>query len=163
MAALLVNERFVPDRCYRRGSVRLDDEYGTLGLADTEQWFHSGDPTRLHIHSVRVTEEHQGHGHGRRIMREAIDYAAALGYGTELAVSPTNERAIGLYLSLGFVDAPTPASLRGYPVGPRFMVREVLVNGHRRDCSPYCAITHCRCGDPAAHGERTCSRHRGPS
>jgi ribosomal protein S18 acetylase RimI-like enzyme len=57
-------------------------------------------PAHLHID---VLPSHQGGGHGRRLIETFIAAAARSGAGgTHLAVSPTNVRAHGFYLRVGF-------------------------------------------------------------
>lgn len=102
-------------------------QYATAELARVGTWFHSGAKTRLHVHSVKVQEEHRGKGYGRKLMELLILRADLEGVGLELRVDPANTPAVRLYESLGFVaKAAKPLySDRGRPPNNEtFMVRK---------------------------------------
>lgn len=63
---------------------------------------HTGKPSRWHVQSVRVEDEHQHQGHGRALMQAAIELAERHGKHLELRVYEDNEAARALYESLGF-------------------------------------------------------------
>jgi ribosomal-protein-alanine N-acetyltransferase len=67
--------------------------YGVIGCAAGE----------AHVLNVCVAPEHQGHGHGRQILRRLIDIARwHMTDRVFLEVRPTNLGAIALYDSEGF-------------------------------------------------------------
>ncbi len=67
--------------------------YGVLSCAAGE----------AHVLNVCVAPEHQGHGHGRRLMKRLIDLARwHMVDRVFLEVRPSNPKAIALYDSLGF-------------------------------------------------------------
>ncbi len=60
----------------------------------------TGYPAHLHID---ILPAHQGGGHGRRLIETFVQAVAAAGAGgLHVAVSPTNTRAHGFYLRVGF-------------------------------------------------------------
>ncbi len=65
-----------------------------------------------HLGSVAVRPDRQGRGLGRRMMAEAIERLRVRGYRRiELTTGADNERAMRLYLSLGF---RVEGTMRGY-------------------------------------------------
>jgi ribosomal-protein-alanine N-acetyltransferase len=59
----------------------------------------------VHVMTLAVRPEHRRRGHARALVRAALDLAAAKGAATvHLEVRPSNEAALSLYLSLGFVQ-----------------------------------------------------------
>jgi len=59
----------------------------------------------VHVMTLAVRPEHRRRGHARALVRAALVLAAAKGAATvHLEVRPSNEAALGLYLSLGFVE-----------------------------------------------------------
>lgn len=87
-------------------------EHAEAGLARAGAWYHTGNRRRLHVHSVRVDEEHRGKGYGRKVMELVIRRAELEGYGLELRVDPDNTPAVRLYESLGFVHVPQAPTIR---------------------------------------------------
>lgn len=56
-----------------------------------------------HVLNICITPEAQGQGHGRRLLRSAVQLARARGaHRVFLEVRPTNTGAIALYFSEGF-------------------------------------------------------------
>lgn len=56
-----------------------------------------------HVLNICIAPEAQGHGHGRRLLRSAVQLARARGaQRVFLEVRPTNTSAIALYFSEGF-------------------------------------------------------------
>ncbi|QGG94331.1 GNAT family N-acetyltransferase [Actinomarinicola tropica] len=65
-------------------------------------------PSHLHVDLLPVA---QGRGLGRRLLQRLFDQLAAAGStGVHLGVSRANERAIGFYRAMGFVEWPTERS-----------------------------------------------------
>jgi len=62
-------------------------------------------PAHLHID---VLPRAQGRGHGRRMVQTLLTALVELGcVGVHLGVNPRNDRAIGFYRALGFVEVPS--------------------------------------------------------
>lgn len=56
-----------------------------------------------HISVIAVTKAAEGHGVGKRLMKEAENWARSLGYDhLSLSVFPANERALALYQRHGY-------------------------------------------------------------
>lgn len=67
--------------------------YGVLSAAADE----------AHVLNVCIAPQHQGRGHGRRLLRALVQHARALGAGRLfLEVRPSNPNAIALYRDEGF-------------------------------------------------------------
>ena len=67
--------------------------YGVLSCAAAE----------AHVLNICVAPEHQGHGHGRRILRRLVDLSRwRMVERVFLEVRPTNPKAIALYQDEGF-------------------------------------------------------------
>lgn len=81
-------------------------------------------PERYHSHigelAIIVSSKCRGLGLGRALMETAVDWARAVGLTKlSLAVFTTNERAIGLYRSLGFEEEGTRRAHVLLADGPR--------------------------------------------
>ncbi|MEJ7797450.1 MAG: GNAT family N-acetyltransferase [Solirubrobacteraceae bacterium] len=69
---------------------------GTLGLHGTRA-------AGVHALGMAIVAAERGKGHGRAMLRAAIEHARSMGlHKIELEVWPDNERAIALYESAGF-------------------------------------------------------------
>ena len=77
---------------------------------------------RGHFARLIVSPRHRGRGLGERLVRLLLKQARASGHTlASLNVDPANAVAIGLYLKMGFTDAPRPAD-EPDPHGSRFML-----------------------------------------
>ena len=84
--------------------------YGVLSCAAGE----------AHVLNVCVAPEHQGHGHGRHVLRRLIDIARwHMADRVFLEVRPTNLGAIALYDSEGFQRDRPPTELLSGGERPR--------------------------------------------
>ena len=78
----------------------LDDEAGLVGVAVGELW----DEGTGFVASVAVSPRARGRGHGRTLLLALFDaFRAAGAESAELFVAQINERAAGLYESVGMV------------------------------------------------------------
>lgn len=118
--AVVAEERFVRTeevrtsvRAYRRrfrGRSELETDIVALDrgrLVGHVTVQREGHPVTHHVASlsIAVAADARGRGIGRRLMDEAIAWAARAGVEKlVLSVYPHNEAAIGLYRSLGFVE-----------------------------------------------------------
>lgn len=77
----------------------LETEGQVIGFAGAHIILDEG-----HVTNIAVREDHRGRGLGRKLTLALLQYAADLGarYIT-LEVRPSNEKAIALYKSLGFI------------------------------------------------------------
>ncbi|WP_306368036.1 GNAT family N-acetyltransferase [Nocardiopsis sp. CC223A] len=88
-----------PDRTV----VAVDGDGRVLGTAKMNR-NHGGNASHIASTSYMVDPEHSGKGVGRALCEYSLDWARAAGYrGMQFnAVVEGNERAVGLYRSLGF-------------------------------------------------------------
>lgn len=87
------------------GLGEYEDEYGWVSVADDMGTYYVTMPDArpyLIIHGLRVRYEHQGQGHGRRLMEAAVATAHERGMDAVLEVWSFNTPAVTLYESLGF-------------------------------------------------------------
>jgi ribosomal protein S18 acetylase RimI-like enzyme len=61
-------------------------------------------PTEVYIGRIELLPSHQGRGIGSGLLRAVIDAAATDGRPVALEVHEANERALALYLRLGFYE-----------------------------------------------------------
>lgn len=105
----------------------LSNEFGSLFLTTL--------PGSVYISEFRVLDEHQGKGHGRRLMQTVIDKCSERGFDLTLEVYSDNTPALRLYESLGFAVTNTTHSKarwglegkRGPDDKPLIPARDVLM------------------------------------
>lgn len=82
-------------RAYIRGE--YGNEYGSLYLDQL------GDKGSVYVSDFRINDAAQNQGHGRRMLQDVLDRCSEKGLNVDLEVLATNDRALHLYKSMGFV------------------------------------------------------------
>jgi len=96
---------------FARAEAYAESGGGMIGLFGQEEellgfgGLKKKDAARAELCNLHVDSSLHGRGFGKYLAMELIDYAGQLGFDTvELHVTATQEKAIGLYRKLGFVE-----------------------------------------------------------